>query len=44
MDGMLGHESRQIGCCQAGDSINIKILGISELKCMGVGKFNADDY
>ena len=24
--------------------LNIKILGISELKCMGIGKFNADDY
>ena len=24
--------------------LNINILGISELKCKGVGKFNADDY
>ena len=44
MGGMLGHESRQIGCCQAGDSINIKILGISELKWTGMGKFNSDDH
>ena len=44
MGGMLGHESRQIGCCQAGDSINIKILGISDLDCIGMGDFNSDDH
>ena len=24
--------------------VNINILGISELNCMGMGKFNSDDY
>ena len=24
--------------------ININILGISELKCIGMGKFNSDDH
>ena len=24
--------------------MNINILGISELKCMGMGKFNSDDH
>ena len=24
--------------------VNINILGISELKCMGMGKFNSDDH
>ena len=24
--------------------LNINILGISELKCMGAGKFNSDDH
>ena len=25
-------------------SVNIDILGISELKCTGTGKFNSDDH
>ena len=24
--------------------VNIKILGISEIKCTGMGKFNSDDH
>ena len=24
--------------------VNIDILGISELKCIGMGEFNSDDY
>ena len=24
--------------------VNIDILGFSELKCMGMGEFNSDDY
>ena len=24
--------------------VNIEILGISELKCTGMGEFNSDDY
>ena len=24
--------------------VKVKILGISELKCMGMGEFNSDDY
>ena len=24
--------------------VNVNILGISELKCMGMGKFNSDDH
>ena len=24
--------------------VNVNILGISELKCMGMGKFNLDDH
>ena len=25
-------------------SVNINILGVSELKCTGMGKFNSDDH
>ena len=24
--------------------VNVNILGISELKCMGMGEFNSDDH
>ena len=24
--------------------VNVNILGISELKCTGMGEFNSDDY
>ena len=37
---MLGHESRQIGSGQTGDGESERrILGISELKWIGMGKF-----
>ena len=36
------HESRKTGCGQARK--NIDILGISELKWMGMGEFNSDDH
>ena len=41
------HESRQIGNGQTGDGKserNVNILGISELKWTGRGKFNSDDH
>ena len=38
------YESRQIECGQAGDGKHIKILGISELKWMGLDRFNSEDY
>ena len=44
---MLGpvHESRQIGSDQTGDGrVNIDILGISELKWTGMGKFTSGDH
>ena len=42
--GMLGHESRQLDVVKQEIARLNNILGISELKCMGVGEFNADDY
>ena len=40
------HESRQIGSGQTrdGKSVNVNILGISELKWTGMGEFNSDDH
>ena len=39
------HESRQIGSGQTGDvKSHINILGISELKWIGMGEFNSDDH
>ena len=38
------HESRQIGSGQTRDGrVNVDILGISELKWIGMGEFNSDD-
>ena len=36
-------ESRQIGSGKTG-RVNIKILGMSELKWTGMGEFNSDDH
>ena len=40
------YESRQIGSSQTrdGKSVNVNILGISELKWTGMGEFNSDDH
>ena len=39
------HEARQIGNGQQEMArVNIDILGISELKCTGMGEFNSDDH
>ena len=39
------HESRQIGVVeQEMTSVNIDILGVSELEWTGVGEFNSDDH
>ena len=43
---MLGPWMKKIGSGQAGDgkSEHFDILGISELKWAGMGKFNSDDH
>ena len=39
------HESRQIGSDHTGDGrVNINILGIRELKWIGMGELNSDDH
>ena len=40
------YESRQIGSSQTrdGKSVNVNILGISELKWTGMGEFNSYDH
>ena len=40
------HESRQItsGQTRDGKAVKVDILGISELKWTGMGKFNSDDH
>ena len=32
------------GKWQEMERVNINILGLSELNCMGIGKFNSDDH
>ena len=39
------HESRQIGVVkQQMARVNVDTLGMSELKCTGMGEFNSDDH
>ena len=39
------HESRQIGVVkQEMARVNVDTLGMSELKCTGIGEFNSDDH